>query len=389
MAEGRALSHKEKDKHEWKMGYTTGSCAAGAAKAACLRLKDEQLKSTVEIPLPSGERLNLPLKWVEKESSWGKAGIIKDAGDDPDVTHGLEIQAKVRILANQGEISIHGGKGVGIVTKKGLQVPVGESAINPVPQLMIRNAVREVFPGEEIEVVIEVPEGERTAQQTLNPRLGIVGGISILGTTGIVRPMSEDAFKNSILPELDQAIAYGHQTIILTPGHYGFRTATEKLKIPAEAIVQMSNFVGFILEEAAYRKIENVILLGHIGKLIKVAGGIFHTHNHVADARMEILVAHAALHGIPLEQLRSIAEFPTAEGAATELISWGEQDLIHEIASLASRRAMEHVMGKLKVGTVLTLLDGTFIGWDDTAQQWIQSKWQGSQENYFSSYNLK
>ncbi|AHF06292.1 cobalt-precorrin-6A synthase [Desulfitobacterium metallireducens DSM 15288] len=377
------MSHKDKDSHEWRMGYTTGSCAAGAAKAACLQLKNELKQITVEIPLPSGERLNLPLKWVEKESVWGNAGIIKDAGDDPDVTHGLEIQAKVRVLSNQGEIHIRGGKGVGIVTKKGLQVPTGESAINPVPQQMIRKAIREVFPEEEIEVIIEAPEGERIAQHTLNPRLGIVGGISILGTTGIVRPMSEEAFKNSILPELDQAIAYGHQTIILTPGHYGFRTATEKLKIPAEAVIQMSNFVGFILEEAAYRKIKNVILLGHIGKLLKVAGGIFHTHNHVADARMEILVAHAALHGISLEQLRSIAEFPTAEGAATELISLGEQDLIHEIAALVSRRAMEHVQEKVKVGTVLTLLDGSFIGWDDTAQQWIQSKWQWPHEYEF------
>lgn len=375
------MSHKDKDAHEWQMGYTTGSCAAGAAKAACLVLKNELNQIMVEIPLPSGECLNLPLKWVEKENFWGKAGVIKDAGDDPDVTHGIEIQAKVRILANQGEIHIHGGKGVGVVTKKGLQVPVGESSINPVPQKMIRNAIREVFPEEEIEVIIEVPEGEHIAQKTLNSRLGIVGGISILGTTGIVRPMSEEAFKDSILPELDQAIAYGHETIILTPGHYGFRTATEKLKIPAEAIIQMSNFVGFILEEAAYRKIENVILLGHIGKLIKVAGGIFHTHNHVADARMEILVAHAALHGVSLEQLKSIAEFPTAEGAATELLSWGEQDLIHEIASLASQRAMDHVQGKLKVGTVLTLLDGSFVGWDDTAQQWIQSKWQWPQED--------
>jgi cobalt-precorrin-5B (C1)-methyltransferase len=167
----------------------------------------------------------------------------------------------------------------------------------------------------------------------------------------------------------------------LTPGHYGFRTATETLKAPVEAVIQISNFVGFMLEEAAYRKIEQVILLGHIGKLLKVAGGIFHTHNHVADARMEILVAHAALHGVPLEKLMSIAEIPTAEGAATDLVSWGEQDLIHELAALASRRAMAHVQEKLKVGTVLTLLDGSFIGWDDLAKEWIQSKWQWPQEN--------
>lgn len=378
----KGLGYNDKDAHEWKMGYTTGSCAAGAAKAACLVLTDKPLKSTVEIPLPSGERLNLPLKWAGKENAWGKAGIIKDAGDDPDVTHGLEIQAKARLLSARGEIHIRGGKGVGTVTKKGLQVPVGQCAINPVPQQMIVRAVREVFPVEEIEVWIEVPEGERIAQQTLNPRLGILGGISILGTTGIVRPMSEDAFKNSILPELDQAVAYKHQTLILTPGHYGFRTAAEKLGVPTEAIVQTSNFIGFILEEAAYRKIENVILLGHIGKLIKVAGGIFHTHNRVADARMEILVAHAALQGIPIERLKRLSELPTTEGAAVELMSWGEQSIIHELAALASKRAMEHVQGRLKVGTVLTLLDGSFIGWDKNAKRWIQEKWKWTFEGF-------
>lgn len=378
----KKLGRNDKDVHEWKMGYTTGSCAAGAAKAACLVLIDKPLGITVEIPLPSGERLNLPLKWAGKESAWGKAGIIKDAGDDPDVTHGLEIQAKARLLSAEGKIHIRGGKGVGTVTKRGLQVPIGQSAINPVPQQMIQRAVREVFPVEEIEVWIEVPDGERIALQTLNPRLGILGGISILGTTGIVRPMSEDAFKNSILPELDQAIAYEHQTLILTPGHYGFRTASEKLGVPTEAIIQTSNFIGFILEEAAYRKIENVILLGHIGKLIKVAGGIFHTHNRVADARMEILVAHAALQGIPLERLKRLSEFPTTEGAAMELMSWGEQSIIHKLAALASKRAMEHVQGSLKVGTVLTLLDGSFIGWDDNAQRWIQEKWKWPFEGF-------
>lgn len=376
------MGHKEKDAHEWRMGYTTGSCAAGAAKAACLVLIDKPLDSAIEIPLPSGERLNLPLKWTEKENVWGKAGIIKDAGDDPDITHGLEIQARVRLIAEKGEIHIRGGKGVGTVTKRGLQVPVGQCAINPVPQQMIQSAVREVFPVEEIEVWIEVPYGERIAWQTLNPRLGILGGISILGTTGIVRPMSEEAFKNSILPELDQALAYDHQTLILTPGHYGFRTAAEKLGVPTEAIVQTSNFIGFILEEAAYRKVEKVILLGHIGKLIKVAGGIFHTHNRVADARMEILVAHAALQGLSLDKLIRLSEFPTTEGAATELIAWGEQSIIHKIAALASKRAMEHVQGRLKVGTVLTLLDGSFIGWDENARHWIQEKWKWQIEGF-------
>lgn len=364
-----------KDRHSWKTGVTTGSCAAGAAKAACYLLKGLAPGKEVDIPLPHGERLQLLIHKGEKENNLAWAGVIKDAGDDPDITHGLEVQARVQILSEKGEVLIRGGKGVGIVTKKGLQVLPGESAINPVPRQMIEAAVREVFPQEEIQVVIEVPEGENIAQKTLNPRLGIIGGISILGTTGIVRPMSEEAFKNSILPELDQAIAYGHKAIILTPGNYGFRVAKQQLQVPEEAIIQMSNFVGFLLEEAAHRKIEKVVLLGHIGKLIKVAGGIFHTHTHVADARMEILVAHAALAGVPQEALQRLAEYPTVEGAAEEIRAKGWGNLFFDLAQRASARAQDHVQGELQVGSVFTLLSGEIIAWDDQAKDIVKEFW--------------
>lgn len=370
------MGESRKDRHSWKSGFTTGSCAAGAAKAACLSIKDNWQGSEVDIPLPGGQRLNLLVKSCEKvDGNVSRVGINKDAGDDPDITHGLEIQASVRVLSNCGDVVIRGGQGVGVVTKKGLQVPVGESAINPVPRQMIHAAVREVFPKEEVEVVIEVPKGEKIAHKTLNPRLGIVGGISILGTTGIVRPMSEEAFKTSILPELDQAIAYGHQAVILTPGHYGFRAATEQLRVPAEAIIQMSNFVGFLLEEAAFRKIERVVLFGHIGKLIKVAGGIFHTHTHVADARMEIFLAHAALAGVPVQRLKELAEFPTTEGAAKELIAEGCGGVLFELAHRASLRAMDHVHGQMQIGTVFTLLNGEMVAWDDQAEKIIKEAW--------------
>ena len=169
-------------------------------------------------------------------------------------------------------------------------------------------------------------------------------------------------------------MAYGHKTIVLTPGHYGYRVATERFKIPAEAVIQMSNFVGFLLEEAAYRGIEKVILLGHIGKLIKVSGGIFHTHNRVADARMEILVAHAALAGIKVDTLARLAEFPTTEGAAAELLLLGEQDLFHHLAHLASERAQAFVFGRLVVGSVMTLLNGQPIGWDPEAQKIVEEQ---------------
>ena len=375
---------RDKDRHAWREGYTTGSCAAGAAKTACLLLRGDSLPETVEIPLPGKSRLTMPIYSAKPLPSGAAASILKDGGDDADITDGLEICARVRLLSSAGDIRIQGGEGVGTVTKKGLAQGIGESAINPVPRTMIREAVREVFPREELEITIEVPKGESIAQHTLNPRLGIVGGISILGTSGIVRPMSEEAFKTSILPELDQAVAYGHKTIILTPGHYGFRVAAERLKVPTEAIVQMSNFVGFLLEEAAYRGIEQVILLGHIGKLIKVSAGIFHTHNRMADARMEILVAHAALAGINHDTLTYLAELPTAEGAARELLNLGQQSLLHHLSHLASERAQVFTFGRLRVGTIMTLLNGQPAGWDLNAEKILEEQgWDGAQ--YFKS----
>lgn len=365
---------RDKDRHTWREGYTTGSCAAGAAKVACLLLRGDNLPEQVTIPLPNSARLTMPIRGGESGYPLAKASILKDGGDDADITHGLEIQAVARFISPQGDVHIQGGLGVGMVTKKGLAIAVGNSAINPVPRQMILEAVREVFPQEEIEIIVEVPAGEAAALRTLNPRLGIVGGISILGTSGIVRPMSEEAFKTSILPELDQAVAYGHKTIVLTPGHYGYRVATERFKVPAEAVIQMSNFVGFLLEEAAYRGIEKVILLGHIGKLIKVSGGIFHTHNRVADARMEILVAHAALTGIKVDTLARLAELPTTEGVALELLLLGEHRLFHHLAHLASERAQAFIHGRLVVGTVMTLLNGQPIGWDLEAHKIVEEQ---------------
>ena len=365
---------RDKDRHTWREGYTTGSCAAGAAKVACLLLSGNSLAERVEIPLPNSARLTMPIQGGEAGYPEARASILKDGGDDADITHGLEIQAIARYISPQGEIHIHGGQGVGTVTKKGLALSVGESAINPVPRRMICEAVREVFPEAELEIIIEVPAGETAALRTLNPRLGITGGISILGTSGIVRPMSEEAFKTSILPELDQAVAYGHKTLVLTPGHYGYRVATERFKVPTEAVIQMSNFVGYLLEEAAYRGIEQVILLGHIGKLIKVSGGIFHTHNRVADARMEILLAHAALAGINSDTLNDLAQFPTTEGATKELLLLGEQKLLHDLAHLASARAQAFTFERLKIGTVMTLLNGQLVGWDLEARKIVEEQ---------------
>jgi len=365
-----------------RTGFTTGSCAAAAAKAGCLLLKGDRVGDQVTITLPDGQDLAVPIHWARLENGAAVAEVIKDSGDDPDITNGLEIRARVRVTAAKGEVRIAGGRGVGQVTKKGLPVPVGESAINPGPRKMIQRAVRDVFFQEGIEVVIEVPRGEEVAPKTLNPRLGIVGGISILGTSGIVRPMSEEAFKASILPELDQALAYGHRTVVFTPGNYGFRVAVNGMGIPPEAVIQTSNFIGFLLEEAVTRGIKRILLLGHVGKLIKVAGGIFHTHNRVADARKEILIAHAALNGIPCPELHELSAFPTVEGAALALIEHGHGELLHKLAELASDRVRQYTRGQIDAGTIFTLFDGTFIGWDDSARRIVDgAHWNWPAQN--------
>jgi len=361
-----------------RAGFTTGSCAAAAAKAASMLLSELVVEDKVKIPLPDGGELSIPIAWKKKQGHTASAGVIKDGGDDPDITNGIEIRATVHLTSEVGAVNITGGRGVGKVTKKGLAVPVGHSAINPGPQKMITAAVREIFGNEGVDILIEVPEGEEAAKKTLNSRLGIVGGISILGTSGIVRPMSEEAFKASILPELDQAMAYGQRTIVFTPGNYGFRTAVDKMGVPPEAVVQTSNFLGFLLEEALKREIKEILLLGHIGKLIKVSGGIFHTHNRVADARMEILLAHAALNGVSQNILMELSEFPTIEGAATRLIEGGNGFVLHKLAALSTQRIRQYTQEQINVGTIFTLLNGEFIGWDEAAQKIVKNagwKW--------------
>ncbi|NMC27654.1 MAG: cobalamin biosynthesis protein CbiD, partial [Syntrophomonadaceae bacterium] len=204
-----------------RWGYSTGTCAAAASKAALVRLLTDKGLNQVSVLLPGGTRAEIPVARSWKCREGAAAEVVKDGGDDPDVTNGLVIAALVRLL-DSSEVVIDGGKGVGKVTKPGLAVSVGKPAINPVPLEMIVNAVREILPpGKGSYITISVPEGERAALKTMNPRLGIVGGISILGTSGLVRPMSQEAYLDSLIPQIDQAIALGHRIIVLTPGGMG------------------------------------------------------------------------------------------------------------------------------------------------------------------------
>ena len=284
-----------------RLGYTTGSCAAAAAKAAAWMLLTGRSLERIALTTPKGIRLDLMVREARLEENSVSCAIEKDSGDDPDVTGGTLIFATVSRAAAPG-IQIDGGQGVGRVTKRGLDQPVGAAAINSVPRRMIRENAEEVcrlmdYRGG-LSVVISAPEGEALAKKTFNPRLGIAGGISILGTTGIVEPMSEQALVDTIRLELSQRRAGGAEYVLLTPGNYGAEFIRTSLGLDPERAVQTSNFIGESLDLCRELGFRGALLVGHIGKLVKLAGGMLNTHSKYGDCRMELLAAHAGAAGL-------------------------------------------------------------------------------------------
>ncbi|HWR40035.1 MAG TPA: cobalt-precorrin-5B (C(1))-methyltransferase CbiD [Patescibacteria group bacterium] len=351
-----------------RSGITTGSCAAAAAKAALLAWRGEAA-AAVTIVSPQGRNIPVAVAQSQAIRGGGRAMVVKDAGDDPDITHGVSIIAEV-IPDDSGQILICGGEGVGHVTKPGLSVPVGEPAINPGPRQMITQAVRDILPSERGAVVtVSIPGGAKLAARTLNPVLGIVGGLSVIGTTGIVEPMSEEAFKNSLTPQISVVKALGYEAIVFAPGKIGQNIAINRYGMPADAVVQTSNFIGHMLEGAVRYGFKQVLLFGHLGKIVKVAAGIFHTHNRMADARMETMAAYAAAMGASREAVNEILVCSTTE-AAMPLISRYQLEAVYSVlAERASLRAERYLFGDLQVGTAIVTLQGDILGLDDRARE--------------------
>ncbi|MBC7105980.1 MAG: cobalamin biosynthesis protein CbiD, partial [Firmicutes bacterium] len=341
-------------------------CAAAAAKAATILLFGGSAGEAVEVTTPRGVRLTLPLSGVERGAGWARACVVKDAGDDPDVTHGLPICAEAR-PAPEG-IHLAGGPGIGVVTKPGLPVPVGEPAINPVPREVIRREVASVLPpGRGVHLVLSAPGGERVARRTFNPRLGIVGGISILGTTGIVEPMSERAWRDSLDCQVRVAVASGHRTLVLVPGRTGERLAVERYGFPPGAVVQTANFPGHLLRTCAEEGAREVLLFGYHGKLVKLAAGCFNTHSRASDARLETLAALAAARGAGPAVAAEILDCATAEGAVEVLRREALLEVLDDVAARAAARARSLVDGRLAVGVVLVDRAGNLLGRDPVA----------------------
>ena len=346
-----------KDGKKLRLGYTTGSCAAAAAKAAAVMLLTGRRLETVALLTPKGIRLELEVREVETGPGYVSCAIAKDAGDDPDVTNGALIFARVSRREEPG-IVIDGGPGVGRVTKPGLDQPVGAAAINSVPRRMIRENLEEACALADwsggLEAVISVPEGERLAKKTFNPRLGIAGGISILGTTGIVEPMSDGALVGTIRAELSQRRAAGDRYVLLTPGNYGSEFIRDGLGLDPALAVQTSNFIGDALDLCRELGFSGALLVGHVGKLVKLAGGMLNTHSRWGDCRMEILAAHAGAAGAPPERLGELLECAACDDALRIL---REAGVYRETLERVTRRAAFHLSARagedLEVGTVL------------------------------------
>lgn len=301
-----------------RCGYTTGTCAALAAAGAVRLLLTGRPPDLVAIDTPKGWRVEVSLTQPQLGEGWAQCAVIKDGGDDIDATHGLPIVARV---ARQGDdtITIRGGEGVGRVTRPGLDQPVGEWAINRVPRQMITQAVdrerKALGCTDGFLVTISVPGGEEAAQRTFNPHLGIEGGISILGTSGIVEPMSVQALVDTMALELRQAALHSDGRLVLVPGNYGLDFLAQHDLIPEGVpVVRCSNFIGEALDQARLEGFREVVLVGHIGKLVKLAGGIMNTHSRWADGRRELFCAHAALAGADRNTARALMDCPTTDG---------------------------------------------------------------------------
>lgn len=344
-----------KDGKKLRRGYTTGSCAAAASKAAAIMLLGGEMLETVYLMTPRGIGLNLTVHEIVRGENFVSCGIVKDSGDDPDVTNGMTVYSLVEMTDVPHEILIDGGEGIGRVTKPGLDQPVGNAAINSTPRRMIAEELQQVcedygYTGG-LRVTISAPAGVEIAKKTFNPRLGIVGGLSILGTTGIVEPMSDEAVVETIRTELSMRAASGKTVVLFTPGNYGADYIKNELHIDPEIAVTTSNFIGDAFAIAAESGFRGALLVGHIGKLIKVAGGMFNTHSRYGDCRMEIFASHAGMCGASAYVVRRIMDSAMTDDMLAILEEAGLRQAVMESVMARMHFHLTHrPVGTMQVG---------------------------------------
>lgn len=369
-----------KNQTKLRTGYTTGSCAAAAAKAATHMLVSGEVVGEVSLVTPADIRLYLEVEDIVKENNYVSCAIRKDSGDDPDVTNGILVYARVTFAQDdvvKSKVILEAGEGIGRVTQKGLEQSIGDPAINPVPRRMIREAVKAELQkagvDRGVQVMIWVPDGAEIAKKTFNPKLGIEGGISILGTTGIVEPMSEKALTDTIFVEMKVRRENGMDYCYVVPGNYGSDFLHDTLGYQEDAAVKCSNYVGEVIDDAVRLQMKGILLVGHIGKFIKLAAGIMNTHSRQADGRMEILAAHAAMAGGSRELICQLMECITTT-AALELLE--KEGILKEVMSTVMIKIEEHLKHRagdgLEIGAVMFSKEMGILGKTSDADRLAQ-----------------
>jgi len=336
-----------------RFGITTGAAAAAASKAAALAALGATEVLSVTIPTPIGLRIEIPIEEIFRKEDMYCAKVKKFSGDNPDVLDGIEIISCVSIIENQ-EIVIEGGKGIGVVTRQGMKVPVGKRAINPVPYKMIEEAVKEVLKGKGAKVIIEVPEGENLASKTMNPDVGIVGGISILGTTGLEMPVSDEDYIEHIKCELN-VIRTSSETVVISPGNTG---ASYSRVLYGNIVIKVGDRIGDTISQAIKMGFKRIILAGLPGKLIKVAVGILNTHSKYGDARIEALTHACIVSGVPLEVIEKVARSLTVEEALSYLGEY-KSIVMKYIADKILKRLEK--IGNVEFGVVIFDYNGNIL----------------------------
>ncbi|HXN07282.1 MAG TPA: cobalt-precorrin-5B (C(1))-methyltransferase [Nitrospiria bacterium] len=359
------MNKKEGEKGT-RTGFSTGACAAAATRGAVWSLLKQKKSEAADIVLPSGQRVTFTIAATDFSTNWAECGVIKDAGDDPDVTHGAMIQSRVSLTGDAGDIFLEAGRGVGKVTLPGLGLEVGSPDITRVPRKMIMDAVKDaggrLLKKHGLRVVISVPGGEELAKKTELPRLGVVGGVGILGTTGIVRPYSTSAFRAGISVAMGVAQKNGYSHIVATTGGMSEKFAKKWIDLPEGAFVQMGDFVGHALKECVKRKIEKITISGMIGKLSKMAVGKMMTHAAGSEVDTRFLAEIAEKCGAGADTVKEIEAANTARHVAEIIQSRGLNSFFNELALRVCAEASRHAGGALTVECLMTDFEGNLIG---------------------------
>ena len=342
-----------------RYGFTTGICAAAAAKASAIFLTSGKISDTITVKNLDGYEFVLKV-FYEYENFFS---VIKDSGDDKsDVTNGIKIFARVEILDGIGKIFFEGGEGIGVVTLPGLKINVGESAINPIPRKIIELAVREIISKNSIKILIKIPGGEKIAQKTFNPRLGIVGGLSILGTSGFVKPTDEKALLDSLTLELNMISKLGFDRLFITFGNTGEKAIRKIFSLNTRNVIQTENYIGYVLDEALRLNFFHIVICGHPGKLLKVAAGSFNTHSKISDGRREAICTHLALAGAGRELITKIFNANTTN-EAIEIINLANFNFVwNNIAKIISVKCCERTFYKIKIDVFIIDANEKILG---------------------------